>query len=70
MAQQQQKTKLESKYDGGEGGSGDSMRKEPPIRGPDRNRNLSLAKGTLEVEGLAEFLLDAAGGGGIAGKAR
>uniref|UniRef100_A0A183BW00 non-specific serine/threonine protein kinase n=1 Tax=Globodera pallida TaxID=36090 RepID=A0A183BW00_GLOPA len=28
------------------------------LRGPDRNRNLSLSKGTLGVEGLADLLLD------------
>lgn len=33
------------------------------MRGPDRNRNLSLSKGTLGVDGLAELLFDATGGG-------
>ncbi|KAL3090985.1 hypothetical protein niasHS_007360 [Heterodera schachtii] len=31
-----------------------------PMRGPDRNRNLSLSKGSLGVEGLAGLLMDTA----------
>lgn len=33
------------------------------MRGLDRNRNLSLSKGKLGEEGLAELLFDATGGG-------